>query len=137
MIKKPFVVAAIILAVALVLTFLIELPPLVFGWIYFIARNLRQVSVHPASVITGVVFVALLMAAIHGCSSSYCRAISTKSAIKRRWPIRRTLAILGIVVVMFVVCLSTIGLVRHVGWMFSSTDPTYKESVQYKAVDWP
>ncbi len=128
MIKK-FIVAA---AVILILSFLIELPLLAFGWIHFLVRNLGQVSVHPASVITSVVFIALLIAAIHGCGSSFCRAVSAKSAVTRRWRFGWTLAILAVVVVMFVAGLSTIGLVRHLGWMQSSTDPTYKETVQYK-----
>ena len=89
-------------------------------------------SVHPTSAITGAVFVVLLVAAIHGCGSSYFRAVSAKSAVTRRWRFRWTLAVLGVVVVMFVAGLSTIGLARHLGWMLSSSDPTYKKTFEYK-----
>jgi hypothetical protein len=132
MIKKLLAVAALIL----MLGFLIEFPLLGYGWMPFLARNLREVSVQPGSMITGVVFVALLIAAIHGCGSSHCRAVSAKSAVARRWRFRWTLAVLGVVVVMFVAGLSTIGLARHLGWMLSSTDPTYKETVEYKDFSW-
>jgi hypothetical protein len=96
---------------------------------------LRHVTVHPAGVITGAVFVGLLIVVMHGFGSSYCRAASAKTGIVRRWRFRRTLAILGIVVVMFVVSLSMIGLARHLGWMFSSSDPTYEETVRYELED--
>jgi len=39
---------------------------------------------------------------------------------------------LGVIFVMFVESLSTIGLARHLGWMLSSTDPSYQETVEYK-----
>lgn len=128
MIKRALVVLAMVALISL-FGFLTEPWLLIFGWFHFCARNVRQVRIYPASVITGTVFVALLVAAIHACGSSFCRA---DSAVTRRWHIRWTLAILAVIVVMFVTSLSTIGLVRHAGWMFSSTDPTYKETVQHK-----
>jgi len=134
LIKKLLAVAAVILVLGF-LSFLMELPPLAFGWLHFLARNLGQVSVHPASVVTGAVFVALLIVAIHGCGSSFCRAVTAKSAVAPRWRFRWTLAILGVVVLMFVAGLSTIGLARHLGWMFSTADPTYMETVKFKMED--
>ena len=90
---------------------------------------------HPASLITGAIFVALLIAAVHGCGRSYGRAVAAKSAAVPRWRFRWTLAVLGVVVVTFVSGLSTIGLARHLGWMLSSTDPSYQETVEYKDKD--
>ena len=128
MIKRLIAVAAVILVFGVLMKF----PLLAFGWAHFVARNFQEASVHPASLISGAVFVGLLVAAIHGCGSSYCRAVAAKSATAVRWRFRGTLAVLGVVVVMFVAGLSAIGLARHVGWMFSTADPSYEETVEYK-----
>ena len=130
--KKLIAAAAVTI---LLLCLLIGCPLLVYGWVLFLLRTVPQVSVNPVAIISGTVFIVLLAVAIQGCCSSYCSAVSAKSAVSVRWRFRWSLVLVCVVVVMFVAALSTIGLARHVGWLFSSTDPTYKETVQYKMED--
>jgi len=107
-------------------------PPLAFGWLDFLLRNVHRVSINPTAVISGIVFIAIAVAAIHGCGASLCRATSPTSRSQRRWHFRWTLTVLAVVVLMFVVGLSTVGLARHLGWLLSSKQPTYEERVSYK-----
>jgi hypothetical protein len=128
MIKKLLAAAIVILLLGVV----VDPRALLFGWLYFLIRNLPRMSVNPAAVISGAIFVALFVAAVQRGGVSYCRAASAKSGSDRRWCFRWTLMVLAVVVLMFLVGLATIGLARHLGWLLSSKQPIYEEKVSYK-----
>jgi hypothetical protein len=123
------IAVAIFAVVALAISTVIELPPLVHGWFCFLLHNLPRISVNFAGVISGLVFVSLFLAVVHGCGASLCKSISGKSGCQHHWRFRWTLMVLGLVAVTFVSGLSAVGLARNLGWLAASRQPVYEERV--------
>ena len=90
---------------------------LLFGWINFLRRVVPQAEVNWPGILTGLVFVVLLVAVLH-LFAGWCYRVGASPG--RRWRFRWTLSMALALFLMFVAGYSTIGLARHVGWICSS-----------------
>jgi len=93
---------------------------LLFGWFSFLHRNLPGVAVNVVGVATGVVVFALTLGVVHWLGWSWRRG-----GVRTPWRFRWSLTVVLAVMVLFAAGFSMIGLARHVGWLFSTTAPTF------------
>ena len=108
---------------------------LLFGWIAFLGRTIPRATVNISGVVSGAVMLVLLVALVHYFGRWLLRASSAEpGAVPRPWRFRWSLSIVGSVILMFAVGYASIGLARHLGWIFSS-GPTYASRVY--GSEWP
>jgi prepilin-type processing-associated H-X9-DG protein len=94
---------------------------LVFGWIAFLGRTIPRATINLSGVVSGAVTLVLLVALVHYFGRWLARASSAEpGAARRPWRLRWSLSIVGSVILMFVVGYASVGLARHLGWIFSS-----------------
>jgi prepilin-type processing-associated H-X9-DG protein len=94
---------------------------LLFGWIAFLGRTIPRATVNISGVVSGAVTLVLLVGLIHYFGRWLLRASSAEPGdVSRRWRFRWSLCIVGTVILMFAVGYASIGLARHLGWVFSS-----------------
>jgi hypothetical protein len=91
---------------------------LLVGWFTFLQRNLPLVTVNASGVLSGLVVIGLTLVLVH-------IVAGTRRVPATLWRFRYSLYVLLAIVLMFAVGLSTIGLARHVGWLFSSPEPIF------------
>jgi hypothetical protein len=135
-VKRILILVAIMLIIAMAL-----LPgswesvsigrALLFGWVSFIGRVVPRVEVSWVGVVSGAVFLGLLIVLLHLFARWCAQAAADPSAPPRHWRFRWTLSIVTALVLMFIVGYSTIGLARHIGWLCSSPDPLFETKVIY------
>jgi hypothetical protein len=94
---------------------------LLFGWIAFLGRTIPRATVNLSGVASGAVALLLLVALVHYFGRWLLRGSSAEpAAAPRQWRFRWSFSIVGAVILMFVVGYASVGLARHLGWMFSS-----------------
>jgi hypothetical protein len=136
MTRRTLVILYLLAAVALASLFREEPALLLVGWLAFLGRNLRQVTVNPAGVATGIAATVLLLGLTHYLGRWWCRAASGGAdAPPRRWRFRWSLAAMILLWVAFAAGFSAIGLARHIGWLLSSGEPAYVERVDRRLSD--
>ncbi len=106
-----------------------------FGWLSFLARTLPKITVNPAGVATAAALMVLLAASIQYLGRWWCKGTQGGAERpQRKWHVRWTVSVIVLLLVMFAVGYSAIGLARHVGWVISSTGPIFEEHVEGKWV---
>lgn len=106
---------------------------LVTGWLAFLGRTLSRVTVNWSGVATIALCAALLLVGGHRFAiwlSSASATVDDASRQPRRWPVRRTALLLGIVVMMFVAGISFIGLVHQTAWLATTPEPMNEQRLK-------
>jgi prepilin-type processing-associated H-X9-DG protein len=94
---------------------------LLFGWIAFLGRTIPRATVNLSGVATGAVALLLLVAMVHYFGRWLVRATSAEPGVSPQpWRFRWSVSIVGSVILMFAVGYCSVGLARHLGWIFSS-----------------
>ena len=94
---------------------------LLFGWIAFLGRTIPRVTVNPSGIVSGAGTLLLLVALVHYFGRWLVRASSAESGVlPRPWRSRWSVSIVGSLILMFAVGYCSVGLARHLGWIFSS-----------------
>ena len=106
--RTILVLLALLLLCVLMLPFIVthsqEIKIILVGWFAFIRRNFSQATIEPAAIVTGIVILVLLIAAIEVFARSLTKSQS------RCWRFRWTLSIVAAPFLMFAVGYATIGL---------------------------
>jgi hypothetical protein len=127
---------ALLLPVFCLLPFLAEAALfLVAGWASFLFRVLPQITVNVNGVLTGVVALAGFVAGLHLLLRWLygATAADTAEAPARRWQLRWTLGLTGLVVVMFAAGIATVGSLHQVGWLATSPVPFLDDGMRQVA----
>jgi hypothetical protein len=93
------------------------------GWVFFLARVVPQLTVNVSGVLTAAVCLAALTWGLH----AFLRWLhnQTRPAAAQRWRVRWTMAILGVIVLMFVAGIAATGMVHQIGWLSTSPEPLF------------
>jgi prepilin-type processing-associated H-X9-DG protein len=94
---------------------------LAIGWLFFLFRVVPELTVSAGGVLMAVVCLAALAWGLHAFLRWFFD--QTKPVAEQRWRVRWTLAILGVVVLMFVAGIAATGMVHQTGWLSTSPEP--------------
>lgn len=110
------------------LTFLFEIPLTVaFGWPLYLYRVVPQLKPDPWSVASAIV---CLIAVVLG-SHAFLRWLASASSTEPRpWPWKRTLQLVGLVVLMFVSGIAVTGMIHQTGWLIRSREPLLEGGIR-------
>jgi hypothetical protein len=101
----------------------LEVPyQLVVGWALYLQRVLPRINPDAGSVVSGGACVAVVAFGSH----LFLRWLA--STVSRTWPLKRTLRLLLLLVMMFVVGLAFTGLVQQTGWLIRAPEPLVKDT---------
>jgi hypothetical protein len=103
---------------------------LAFGWVFYLFRVIPEVSVNVSVVLTAFICLAGLTVGLHlflGWLFRHPSTSRTEDAV-RRWPLRWTGMILGVVLLMFVAGTAAVGVVHQTGWLITSPEPLMEGS---------
>ncbi len=112
------------------LNWILQIPlVLAFGWPGYIARVIPQLSPDPWAVISGILCLATVTGGTHLCSLWLYAATDAQleGTVRRRWPLKWTGKIVGLVVLMFVAGIACTGLVQQTIWIIRSPEPWTKD----------
>ncbi len=93
------------------------------GWIFFLARVLPQVSVRPGPVVEAVLVLAALGVGLHLFMRWLWPQLRAPEQGTRPWPVRWSVSILSLLVLLFLATMATVGIGHHVGWLASGRAP--------------
>jgi hypothetical protein len=96
------------------------------GWALFLGRVLPQVRVDPGQVVTALVCAACLAGGLHlflRWLHGQVKGPGEMGGAGRRWAPRWTMAILGLVVLMFVAGIAAVGMTHQTSWLLTSPEP--------------
>lgn len=97
---------------------------LTFGWIPFLVRVVPDLSVNGFGILTGLVCVLALGVGLHGfCEWLYREIGKSRGTGFGNWPVRWTVSLLTLVVLMFVAGISTVGVAHQAAWLETSPEP--------------
>jgi hypothetical protein len=117
------VTALSILLMTLGWFWLLQVPiELLVGWARYLDRVLDQIEPDPWAVASAVVCMVLAAFGSH----YFLRWLAASSG--RVWPPKRTLQLLVLVAMLFVVGLAFTGLVQQTGWLIRTPDPLVKDN---------
>jgi hypothetical protein len=88
---------------------LLALRDLLTGWYLVPGRNVSKMKIDPAAVITGVAVCFMLTLVLHFLAVRLSSKRSKSPATTKRWRLRQSLAVVGLLAVSFVAGLSAIG----------------------------
>jgi prepilin-type N-terminal cleavage/methylation domain-containing protein len=123
---------AVIAIMAVLLAFLggeivLEVPiTLVLGWTKYLWRVVPKLNPDPWTVGTAIVCLAGVIAGAHLFLRWLHRATQPGAP---RWPLRRTLRLVGLVVLMFVAGIAVVGVIHQTSWLARSPEPLTGERV--------
>lgn len=100
---------------------------LAFGWAFFLHRAVPQTTVNWGGVLTAVLCLAGLTLGLHWFLSwlhgHIQKVRADQTEVAKAWPLRRTFAIIGIVVLTFVAGISAVGVAHQTVWLANSPEP--------------
>jgi hypothetical protein len=101
-------------------SWLVEVPlEIAIGWTIYLYRVLPQVEVHWPAVLTGAACLAGFAAGLHGLLRWLTRSRNPFGI----WPLPRTWAIAGLILLLFVAGIATVGVTHQTGWLLTSPEP--------------
>lgn len=110
-------------------TWILVLPvQLVVGWAMFLARVLPEVSVRPAAVLEAVLVLAALGGGLHLFMRWLWPQLRTQEQGPQPWPVRWSVSLLSLLVLLFLATMATVGIGHQVGWLASSQAPLLERS---------
>lgn len=102
---------------------ILEVPfYLVFGWIAFLRDTLPQVAVEPAALAVGGVALVLFTILLHFLARWFYSQSAAGEEPPRKWRLRWSLTVAGIVVFAFSAGIGMVALVHEVKWLLSSDE---------------
>jgi prepilin-type processing-associated H-X9-DG protein len=97
---------------------------LAFGWVIFLAKVLPQVQVAWSGVALAVICLGAFAVGVHW----FLGWMFAQIRPERRWKLRWTASLVGVIVVMFVAGLATAGMAHQAGWLLTAKDSLTSES---------
>jgi hypothetical protein len=106
-----------------------ELPvQLAAGWAFFLVRVLPEVSVRPAAVLEAVLVLAALGVGLHLFMRWLWPQWRSQESGTPAWPVRWSVSMLSLLVLLFLSAMATVGIGHHVGWLASGRAPLLESS---------
>lgn len=96
---------------------------LVTGWVRFLMRTLPQVSLNPRAVGETLGVVAGLGLGLHLFLGGVWRRMRSPESPPRVWPVRWSVSLLALLVLLFLSTMSTVGIGHQVGWLLNKQQP--------------
>jgi prepilin-type N-terminal cleavage/methylation domain-containing protein len=87
---------------------------LVAGWAYFFGRNVPRAEPRLEAVVTGLVALLVLTAAVH---------LLLRRGLGSAWRFRETAAVVGVVVLTFTAGVAAVGVTHQAAWLATSDQP--------------
>lgn len=134
-------VAVFLIAVA-VLGFITKMPgetafELVIGWVVFAERSFRRLTMNWNGVATAAVCIGLLVAGGHpflrwlagslrasrSADGPAAAKDSRETAIGSAWPLKRTVQLLVVFMLLFIAGTAFVGLVHQIAWLATAPEP--------------
>jgi hypothetical protein len=104
---------------------IVELPlAIAFGWVQFLGRVVPTLNPDPWTVGTGLACLVGVIVGAHLFLRWLHRATATQPDTPR-WPLRRTLRLVAMVVVMFVAGIAVVGVIHQTSWLARSPEPLF------------
>ncbi|HWG44209.1 MAG TPA: DUF1559 domain-containing protein [Gemmataceae bacterium] len=107
---------------------------LAFGWVFYCYQTLPQVRFDAGGLLTAVVCLAALAAGLHAFLRWLFAHISAagkdEESTRRPWPMRWTVAILAMIVLMFFAGLAAVGISHQTAWLFTSPEWIYAGTIR-------
>ncbi|WP_310820926.1 DUF1559 family PulG-like putative transporter [Stratiformator vulcanicus] len=95
-----------------------------FGWILFLRRTLPEVDFDLVGGIIAVIALAGIVVGVHLTARWLSKATPDQNGRRRTaWPLGRSLAVVGLVVIMFASGTAATGVVHQTGWLISAPEP--------------
>jgi len=139
--SKTLRIAGWVVAVLIVLpcigsfgaTWILVLPvQLAAGWAMFLFRVLPEVSVRPAAVAEAVLVLAALGGGLHLFMRWLWPQLRTQEqGGSQPWPVRWSVSILSLLVLLFMATMATVGIGHQVGWLATSREPLLERSLRF------
>jgi len=105
-----------------------EMPrAILFGWLLFLWHTLPRMTVDWPSVIVGCLALVLFTAGVHASGRAWRRNVADAPPWKFRW----SLAAVAVVCLLFVSGISLVGIVHQAGWLLTSPEPYYVQTVRW------
>jgi prepilin-type N-terminal cleavage/methylation domain-containing protein len=114
---------------------------LLTGWVYFFSRNVPRADPQAEAVLTALLALALLTLVIHLLMRRFGNRPAQNGLPARHWAFRKTLALVGIVVLVFGAGISAVGVTHQTAWLATADEPRvirkggYREGTQAKSLD--
>jgi len=113
-------------------TWVLVLPvQLAVGWAMFLFRVLPEVSVRPAAVLEAVLVLAALGGGLHLFMRWLWPQLRTQEQSPQPWPVRWSVSILSLLVLLFLATMATVGIGHQVGWLATSREPLLESSFRF------
>jgi hypothetical protein len=98
------------------------------GWALFLQEVLPQVDLHWHAVGETAVVAVALAVGLHLFLRWLWRQWHAQAPDARPWPVRWSVSVLALLVLLFGATMATVGLAHHVGWLASSPAPLVRSS---------
>jgi prepilin-type processing-associated H-X9-DG protein len=108
----------------------VALFELAVGWALFVVRVVPQVRIDAIGLATALVCLVLLVVGVQGFAGWFYgqTALRGESNTPRRWPLRWTLSLVGMVLLLFVAGMAAAGIGHQAGWLIGSKEPLLDSS---------
>ncbi len=108
---------------------LIEVPfLLVVGWVYFLGGVMPGVTFRWGAIAETLAVVAVLGVGTHLLLGRLWRQLRAEQAQARPWPVRWSVSLVALLVLLFSATMATVGIGHQVGWMLSGPEPLVESS---------
>jgi hypothetical protein len=107
---------------------------LLFGWAIYLWRVIPKVHPDPWSIATAAVCLAGVAIGTHAflrwlhCAMGSPTEEATSDPQRRGWPLKRSLQLVGLLVLMFVSGIAAMGMVHQTAWLARSPEPLLHNS---------
>ena len=96
------------------------------GWVWFLGRVIPAIHPSPSEVVSAAVALAIVVIGVH----AFCRWLyrATVPETSKEWPWRRTLRVVGLIVLMFAAGTVAVGIAHQTAWLITSPEPLLNRS---------
>jgi hypothetical protein len=111
---------------------LVQVPwALGLGWVAFLGRVLPEVTFRWGAIAETVVVCAVLGVGTHLFLRRLWRQLRSGEADARPWPVRWSVSLVALIVLLFCATMATVGIGHHVGWLASGRAPLTESSWRF------
>jgi prepilin-type N-terminal cleavage/methylation domain-containing protein len=101
---------------------------LLAGWVYFFGRNVPRAEPQSEAVLTALLALAFLTLVVHLLMRRFRNRPAMNGLPARHWAFRKTLALVGVVVLVFGAGISAVGVTHQTAWLATADEPRTKRS---------
>src|SRR5262249_11253785 len=98
------------------------------GWAYFFGRNMPRAQPQLEAVLTAIAALLLLTLIVHLLMRRFYNRPAAIGLPPRSWPVRKTLALVGVVVLVFGAGIAAVGVTHQTAWLATADEPRVKSS---------